>query len=170
MIKRTSTKRARSDLFPFPASHRSHRKERGHKWHVSWLSTTFDSVSDVILIVSKLKREICEGVTESLSENHSKRVSGSGPGGEMYQEQQGRGCRGWHCPASSLVLPWGAGTPTPWRGTGRNRGCISEQGPVRRRQWCQVGTMDKPSWAGARLGGGWAGSRLASSSPGAPCF
>lgn len=174
MIKGTSAKWARTNLFPFPASHQSHRKERGHKGHVSWLSSTFDSVSDVIFIVSKLKREIYERVTQSLSENHSKSVSGSRRGGEMYQEQQGRLVPG----LAPLSIVAGAAegsreatlvcTPTPWGEMGINRGCNSEQGQVRMRRCCQAGTTDKSSWAIARLADGWAGSRRAT--PGSAVF
>lgn len=71
----------------FLASHWFYRKERGIKCHVSWLPSTFDSVSYVILVINKLKREIYERVTQSLSENCSKRVRGSRHSDEMHQEQ-----------------------------------------------------------------------------------
>lgn len=172
-IKATSTKWAKANLFPFPASHQSYRKERGSKCHVSWLLSTFDSVSDVILIISKLKRKIYERVTQSLSENRSKRVSSSRHGGEMYREQQGRLVPG----LTPLSIAAGAAEgsrdatvlctlhPVEWAGVKKkvqfragtssykmNNMIQDEQDTT-----CRAGTMDKPGWAIAWLADGWAG-------------
>lgn len=73
-MKGTSAKWAKANLFSFPASHQSYRKEKGSECHVSWLLCASDSISDVIPIVSKLKRGIYEMVTQNLLENRSKRA------------------------------------------------------------------------------------------------
>lgn len=95
-------------------------------------------------------------------------MSGSGHGGEMYQEQQGELVPGL-APLSTITGATEGSrdttrvcTPATWGGTGRNGGGSSEQGQVRTRRCRQAGKGDKSSWAVAQLAGGWAGPRLES--------
>lgn len=139
-------------------------QEWGSKCHVSWLPSTLDSVSDVVLITHKLKREIYKTVTQSLWENHHKRLSGSGcsgkevPGttGQLVPELAPLGIAAGATEGSrdtELVC-----TPAPCKGTGRNWGCNSEPGQFLMRQCCQAGRMGEPSWAAVWLADGWAGA------------
>lgn len=111
---------------------------------MSWLPSTFDSVSDVILNKSQLKRN--ERVTQSLSENRSKRVSGSSCGGKMYQEQ-GRMVPG----LALLIIVTGATegsrdamlvcTPSPWGGREETEGAIQS-----RDKFMQDGALRQGKW------------------------
>lgn len=66
VIKGMSTKWAKAHLIPFMGII-SLMERRGSRCHVSCLPSAFDSVSDAILILNKLKREIYKRLTQALS-------------------------------------------------------------------------------------------------------
>lgn len=141
VIKGMSTKWAKANLFPLMANHQSYRKERGSRCHVSWLPSAFDSVSDAILIISKLKREIYKRVTQGLS-NCSKRGSHSRHSGCTRNSRAGW-CQGWHCHWcrwGDSVLGWGE-----TQGAIQNGDKLIWAGAIRQEQWTNP-ARQLPGW------------------------